>query len=102
MAVLHHEVMSEAVRADLGYLEARTRVSVELSGCARVRLLEAEAMAFLQFGLPFVYYGGVYGPGTVTLAVPESGYWWHVVDVEGLGSASVSSVRIQRRKLVAA
>lgn len=89
--------MTNARRADLGFLEAGSRVSVEISGPARVRLLESEAMIFLEFNEAFVYYGGVYGPGCVTLTVPEDGCWWHLVDVEGLaGPVTVSDVSIER------
>jgi hypothetical protein len=93
--------MSNACRADLGFLEAGSRVTVEISGPARVRLLEPESMIFAQFGEAFVFYGGFYGPGRVTLTVPEDGYWWHLVDVEGLsGPATVSELSIERPQVV--
>jgi hypothetical protein len=93
--------MTNACRADLGFLEAGSRVTVEISGCANVRLMEPEAMVFMQFGYGYVFYGGLYGPGTVTLEVPDDGYWWHVVDVVGLnGPVSVSSLGIERRHLL--
>jgi hypothetical protein len=36
--------MSNACRADLGFLEAGSRATVEISGYANVRLIEPEAM----------------------------------------------------------
>jgi hypothetical protein len=58
-------------------------------------------MAFAQLGLPYIYYGGLFGRGTVTLEVPERGQWWHVVDVVGLdGSVSASSAKVERRRLL--
>lgn len=95
--------MTNACRADLGFIEAGSRVTVEISGFANVRLLEPEHMILAQFGMPYVFYGGLYGPGTVTLEVPESGYWWHMVDVVGLnGPVSVSSTNVERRRLLPA
>jgi len=93
--------VSNACRADLGFLEAGNRVTVDISGYANVRLMEPEAVVLMQFGYGYVFYGGRFGPGTVTLEVPEDGYWWHVVDVLGLGAGvSVSGVEIERRRLV--
>lgn len=93
--------MTNACRADLGFLEAGSRVSVEISGYANVRLIEPEAMVLMQFGYGYLFYGGLSRPGTVTLEVPDDGYWWHLVDVVGLtGTVSVSSLSVERRRLL--
>jgi hypothetical protein len=93
--------MSNACRADLGFLEAGSRVTVEISGFANVRIMEPEAFVLMGFGYGYVFYGGLYGPGMVTLEVPEDGYWWHVVDVVGLGGpVSVSRADVERRRLL--
>lgn len=89
--------MTNAGRTNLGFLEAGSRVAVDISGAARVRLMEPEAMVLLQAGLPSLSPGGVYGPGTVTLTVPEDGYWWHLVGIEGMtGAVTLSRVRTRR------
>jgi hypothetical protein len=43
-------------------------------------------MILAQSGFGYVYCGGLYPPGEVTLEVPETGYWWHMVDLHGLKS----------------
>jgi hypothetical protein len=86
-----------ALRADLGYLEAGTRVSVDISGPANVRLMLPECLVLRQFGYAYVFHGGAYTAGRVTLKVPEDDHWLHVVDLEGLtGRVVVSPVRVQR------
>jgi hypothetical protein len=83
--------------ADLGYLEAGTLVSVDISDMANVRLLQPEWMVLWQLGYGCIYWGGLYGGGTVTIPVPEDGCWVHVVDLEGLvGRVECSRVRIAR------
>lgn len=83
--------------ADLGFLEAGTRVSVDLSGPANVRLMVAECAVLMRFGSPYGYYGGLYAGGTVSLTVPEHDHWIHVVDLAGLpNGVSISGVRIKR------
>lgn len=93
--------MTDALRADLDFVRAGSRVSLEISSWANVRLLEPEAMIFAQFGLPYLYVGGLYRPGRVTLRVPESGYWWLMIDLQGVGgSVSVSPANVERRRLI--
>jgi hypothetical protein len=46
----------------------------------------------MQFGYGYVSYGGLSGPGIVTLEVPEDGCWCRVIDVE----ASVGLFRSPR------
>lgn len=92
----------EACRSDLGFLEAGDRVTVEISGPARVRLMEPESMLFAQFGFAHLSYGGYYSAGSVAFEVGEPGCWWLVVDVADLAGAMVrvSTPEIQRRQLV--
>jgi Domain of unknown function (DUF1883) len=85
--------------ADLGFVEAGSRVSVDISAPARVRLMEPEELVIEQFGGPTLCTGGFFGAGRVTLRVPEDGHWLHVVDIAGRPArVGVSNVRIQRRR----
>jgi hypothetical protein len=87
----------DAAYADLGHLSEGTRLSVDITAPACVRLMMPECMVLRQFGFPFVYHGGLYSAGTVTLVVPEDGHWVHMVDLDGLRHpVSVSPVRIER------
>lgn len=97
--------MAEALRSDLGLLEAGSTVSVDISGMANVRLIESDWLLIAQFGWEYIYYGGLYGPGTVTIRVPEDGHWCLVIDtkdLDGWGSVSVSPPRITGCRLAAA
>jgi hypothetical protein len=86
----------DGLYADLGYLEQGTRLSVDISGPANVRLMIPKCAILRQFGFGYVFYGGIYGLGTVTLTVPEDDHWLHVVDFEGLyGRVSASPVRVE-------
>ena len=88
----------DAIRADLGILEAGSKVSVDISGPANVRLMVAECAVLRQFGYGYLYYGGLYGSGTVTLPVPETDHWVLDVDLERLLTrVSISPIRIARR-----
>jgi hypothetical protein len=94
--VSRNHVRMNAGYADLGYLEEGTRVMVDISGPANVRLITPECAVLRQFVYGYVSYGGAYPAGTITLTVPESDHWLHVVDLEGFyGRVSVSPVRVE-------
>lgn len=91
----HHGRVS-ALLADLGPLDEHSRVSVEISAWANVRLMVAECAVLKQFGYGYVFYGGLYRPGRVTLAVPYTEHWVLVVDLEGLvGTVTASPIHVE-------
>ena len=47
-------------RADLSFLRAGSRVSVDISGPAYVRLMVIECALFRREGFPYVFHGGLY------------------------------------------
>lgn len=85
--------------ANLGSIVADSRVHIEITDFANVRLLEPECVVLRQFGYPYVYRGGLFSPGEVVLRVPDDGEWWLVVDREGLapGTTLASAATIVRR-----
>jgi hypothetical protein len=88
-----------ACYADLGFVEAGSRVVAEISGPARVRLMEPEELLLQQLGGPTLCVGGIFSAGRVSLEVPEDGHWLHVIDVVNLSSSvTVSRASVQRRR----
>jgi hypothetical protein len=89
----------KVLRAELGFLPQGSRVSIELSAPANVRLMVAECAVLNQFGYGYAFHGGLYPRGTVTITVPDDDHWVLVVDLEGLSRAvTVSPVSIKRAR----
>ena len=71
-----------------------TIVEVSLSAVNNVRLMTAPNFQRFTEVLDFKYIGGVARKSPIRLAIPESGHWHIVVDMEGHHGQSNSSIRI--------
>jgi Domain of unknown function (DUF1883)/TIR domain len=83
------------LHTDLGYRDQGDVVEVTLSGsAANVRLLDSGNFDRYRRGQQHSYRGGLATKSPVRLGVPSSGRWHLVVDMQGLGGTTRSSVRI--------
>lgn len=80
---------------NLGQLKRGDRVQVTLSGnAANVRLMDSSNYSSYKNGRQHRYYGGLVTRSPIVLGVPNSGYWYVTVDLQGLRGAVRSSVRV--------
>ncbi|MHB1536215.1 MAG: DUF1883 domain-containing protein [Acidimicrobiales bacterium] len=83
------------LHTDLRDRQAGDVVEVTLSGsAANVRLLDSSNFERYRRGQQHSYRGGLATKSPVRLAVPSSGRWHLVVDMQGLRGSTKSSVRI--------
>jgi hypothetical protein len=86
MQFIHH---------DLGYRKSGEIVEITLSGsAANVRLVDSSNLSSYKNGRQHRYYGGLAKQSPVRLAIPNSGNWHVVVDMQGLQGNVRSSTRI--------
>lgn len=80
---------------DTGYLESGSVVEITLSGsAANVRLMDSSNFSSYRSGRQHRYIGGLARQSPVRLAVPNSGHWHVVVDMQGLRGTVRSSIRV--------
>jgi len=79
---------------DIKEQRAGTIVEVSLSAVNNVRLMTAPNFQRFTEVLDFKYIGGVARKSPVKLAIPESGHWHVVVDMEGHHGLADSSVKL--------
>ena len=85
---------------DLGFRENGEIVEVVLSGnAANVRLLDGLNFSSYRGGRKHRYFGGCARKSPVRIAVPHSGHWHVVIDLQGLRGNVRSSVRVIPRSL---
>lgn len=86
--------VSDFIHSNLGYLRKGDLVEVTLSSGANVRLLDPSNFARYQRGQQHQMYGGLATRSPVRLAVPRSGQWHVVVDMQGLRGSTRASFRV--------
>ena len=74
----------QALYTNLGHLNRGDVVEVTLSSAANVRLLDGSNFSRYRRGLDHRYQGGLARQSPVRLAIPSSGSWHLVVDMQGL------------------
>jgi hypothetical protein len=80
---------------DLGYQERGQIVEITLSGsAANVRLMDSSNYQNYKNGRDHRYYGGLAKQSPIRLPIPNSGYWYVTVDLQGLVGSTNSSIRI--------
>jgi Domain of unknown function (DUF1883)/TIR domain len=83
------------VHHDLGSRRSGEIVEITLSGsAANVRLVDSSNLSSYKNGRQHRYYGGLAKQSPVRLAIPHSGNWHVVVDMQGLQGNVRSSARI--------
>lgn len=87
--------MTNFLQTDLGHRQRGDVVEVTLSGsAANVRLLDSSNLSRYRRGLDHRYHGGLARQSPIRLAIPSSGTWYLVVDMQGLRGTTRSSVRV--------
>jgi hypothetical protein len=79
---------------DLKPQRAGTTIEVSLNAVNNVRLMTAANFQRFTELLDFKYVGGVAKKSPVRLAVPETGHWHLIVDMEGHHGLADSSVKL--------
>lgn len=80
---------------DLKQQSRGTRVQVTLAGnAANVRLMDSSNYSSYKAGRSHRYAGGLVKKSPIVLGVPNSGHWYLVVDMQGLGGRANASVRV--------
>ncbi|MCB1327327.1 MAG: DUF1883 domain-containing protein [Spirochaetales bacterium] len=88
------------VQHDLGQRSKGEVVEVQLKGnAANVRLLDNANLSYYRRGQRHRYLGGLARQSPVRLAIPSSGHWYVVVDMQGLAGRVESSARLLPRAL---
>jgi hypothetical protein len=78
---------------DFGHSHQGDVIEVKISANANVRILDATNFRAYSEGRPYRYLGGHYRQSPVRLAVPYSGHWHAVVDLQGLRGSVRSSAQ---------
>jgi hypothetical protein len=86
-------VQSNFLHTDLGLCHRGDVVEVTLTRGANVRLLDSTNLARYRRGQEHRYRGGLAERSPVRLAIPGSGHWHLVVDLQGLRGSTNASVR---------
>lgn len=86
--------MLNFLKYDLGNIKRGEVVEVILTGGANVRLMDSSNFNKYKTGQKYKYYGGLAKKSPVRIAVPNSGHWYLVVDMQGLRGSTNASVRV--------
>ena len=79
----------------LGHRQLGDVVEVKMAGsAANVRLLDSTNYQNYRSGRKHRYYGGLFKRSPAHIAIPHSGTWYVVVDMQGLRGTTRSSVRV--------
>jgi hypothetical protein len=82
------------VYSDLGHCDRGEVIEVTLSGnAANVRLVDSSNYNAYRQGRRHQFVGGLAKKSPVRLAIPQSGRWYGVVDMQGLGGSTRASFR---------
>jgi hypothetical protein len=83
------------IHSDLGYRSKGELVQFTLSGnSANCRLIDSSNFSNYRNGRQHRFHGGRATKSPVTFAVPNSGNWHAVVDMQGLGGRVNASIRV--------
>ncbi len=83
------------IQSDLGHRQRGEIVEVTINGnAANVRLLDSTNFNSYKNGRRHTFHGGLTKRSPVRLAIPHSGHWYAVVDMQGLGGQTKASFRV--------
>ena len=86
--------MNECLHSDLGYRQRGDVLEVTLSRGANVRLLDSSNFRKYRRGEKHRYHGGMARKSPVRIAIPSSGHWYAVVDMQGLRGSTRAGFRV--------
>ena len=82
------------IYSDLGHCDRGEIIEITLSGnAANVRLLDSSNYSAFRQGRQHQYVGGLATKSPVRLAIPRSGRWYGVVDMQGLRGSTRAGFR---------
>ena len=88
------------IYSDLGHCDRGEIIEITLSGnAANVRLVDSSNYNAYRQGRRHQYVGGLAKKSPVRLAIPHSGRWYGVVDMQGLGGSTRAGFRKLPRAL---
>lgn len=83
------------IHSDLGFRSRGELVQFTLSGnSANCRLIDSSNFSAYRNGHQHRYHGGRATRSPVTIAIPNSGHWHAVVDMQGLGGRVNANIRV--------
>ncbi|MGI8755646.1 MAG: DUF1883 domain-containing protein [Acidimicrobiales bacterium] len=82
------------IHSDLGFLSRGDVVEVSLSSGANVRVLDSSNFNKYRRGQAHRYQGGLARKSPVRIAIPSSGRWHVVVDMQGLRGSTRAGFRV--------
>lgn len=82
------------VHSDLGQRKRGDVLEVTLTKGANVRLLNSSNFQHYKRGERHTYHGGLVKKSPVRIAIPSSGHWYAVVDMQGLKGSTRASFRV--------
>lgn len=86
--------MQKYLHSDLGYRSRGDVLEVTLTSGASVRLLDSINLGKYKRGKQHQYYGGLATTSPVRIAIPASGRWHAVVDMQGLRGSTRAGFRV--------
>lgn len=86
-------MVAQFLKFDVRHCTRGDVVEVTLTHGANVRLLDSSNLSRYRRGQKHTYYGGLANRSPVRLAVPRSGNWHVVVDMQGLRGSTRASVK---------
>lgn len=82
------------IHSDLGTRSKGEVVQISLTSGANVRLMNSSNFANYKNGRKHTYHGGLARKTPINLAIPSSGRWHLVVDMQGLQGSTKASVKV--------
>lgn len=82
------------IHNDLGFRNKGEIVEITLSSGANVRLMDSSNFSNYKNNRQHKYYGGLAKKSPLRLAIPNSGHWNVVIDMQGLSGSTRASVRL--------
>ena len=82
------------IHSDLGTRSKGEVVQTSLTNGANVRLMNSSNFANYKNGRKHTYYGGLAKKTPINLAIPSSGHWHLVVDMQGLQGSTKASIKV--------
>ena len=82
------------IHNDLGHRKRGEVVEITLTSGANIRLLDSSNFSGYKNGRRYRGHGGLAKKSPVRLAIPNSGHWHVVIDMQGLRGSTKASVRM--------
>ena len=92
--VIRKTMADQFIHSDLGQRKRGELVEITLTSGANVRLMDSSNFSSYKNGRQHRYHGGLAKQSPIRLAIPSSGHWHIVVDMQGLRGSTRASFRM--------